>query len=158
MGSDRPDVIFEFPGGNIIDLDVPYDATGMANQVIAFGSGNGDEAGTVVTRDDLGSQAQFRLRQKLITVNGSDDIDGTVTDVANNELAAWAFPFELPSITVNGNIPPFVTDYHLGDRIKVKLGGYSSISHINGLYRIEKIDLTIDDNDNEKTKLYLSQE
>lgn len=155
IGSDRPDIIFEHPK-NIISFQLPEDGTMLGNQVVAFGSGNGADAGVTVTVDDLGAQETVGLRQVTITTNGTDDSQGGVTDAANAQLAASAFPFEIPQIVVSGDVAPFITDYGIGDRVRVKLGGYGMTRHINGLYRIERFDLTVDDSDHEEITLYLA--
>lgn len=155
LGSDRPDVVFEYPG-NIISVGVPSDATGLANQVLAYGDGLDTPDGVFVTVDDEDSQIEYDLAQKIIMLTGNDD-DGAITDAGNSELDAWAYPIDIPSIVVDGNKAPYVTDFSIGDYVKVKLGGYAMINHINGLYRVEKYDLDIDDNDNERLTLYLSE-
>ncbi len=154
IGSQRPDIIFEYPN-NIKSFSVPLDGTGIANQVIALGSGFGEEAQTQSVAEDLGSQANYQLRQKIITPNGVSEQD-TLDDYAIAEVAAWAFPFELPTITVDGNLAPFITDYGIGDYIKVIIKKYEWLQHIDRMYRIEKFDLDIDDEDNEQVRLYLS--
>ena len=154
IGNKRPDIIFEYPN-NIKDAVIPTDGTGMANEIIALGSGFGIESQSVAQADSLGSQLTYGLRQKLVTSNGNDNSDTALVDEAYAELAAWAFPFEIPSITVNGNVAPYVTDYKIGDRIVVRFNNYNMLKHINGYYRIEKIDLNIDELDNETVKLYL---
>lgn len=155
IGSIRPDIIFEYPK-NITDYALPNDATSIANQIIALGAGFGEEAGTIVTVTDTSSRTTYKLRQDVITTNGTTDDDGGVTDAANARLAAWGFPFEVLELTVNGNVAPYITDYGIGDRIRVKLSGYKTTEHINSLYRLERFDLTVDDNDNEQIKLYVS--
>ena len=155
IGNKRPDIIFEYPG-NIISLGVPNDGTGIANEITAIGQGFGSESQAVAVEPDLGSQATYRLRQKLVSSNGTDDSDLGLTDVAKRELASWAFPFEVPTITISGNIAPFITDYGIGDRVLVRVRGYDTLAHINAFYRIERIELDVDDEDNETVKLYLS--
>lgn len=155
IGSNRPEIVFSYPN-NIISVSIPNDGTSVANEVIALGQGFGTESGAVVKVDDVNSQLNYKLRQKIITSNGTDNSDNGLTDAANAELAAWSNPFEIPEITVNGNVAPFVTDYHIGDRVAVSFSGYSMLKHINGLYRIERIELTIDDDDNETIRLSLS--
>jgi hypothetical protein len=155
MGSDRPDVVFEYPN-NILDFENPKDATELANQVIALGAGIGDETVPVITANDPDAQIAYKLRQRVITTNGTDDSDGGVTDAAQAELSAWAWPFEVPVITVDGNIAPYYSDYGIGDRVRIKFNGYRLLEHINGMYRIEKTELSIDDNDNESVRIYTS--
>lgn len=155
IGSNRPDIIFEYPN-NILSFQLPEDGTALGNEIIAFGSGNGADAGVTVIVDDLGAQETVQLRQMTITTNGTDDSQGGVTDAANAQLAASALPFEIPQIVVSGDVAPFITDYGIGDRVRVKLGGYGMSRHINGLYRIERFDLTVDDLDHEEVNLYLA--
>lgn len=154
LGSNRPEIIFEFPG-NIIELSLPSDATGLANQVIVFGadSNTGD---VVAPEDDGDSQITYGLAQKLLSLS-TKDVDSTLADRAQAELSAWSTPAEIPSIVVDGNRAPFITDYNIGDRVRVKFGKYDSISHINGMYRIEKYELTINEEDEERVNLYLSE-
>jgi hypothetical protein len=154
IGSDRPDIIFEYPN-NIIELMVPNDATDLANQVVALGAGLGDETVPVVTVDNLDAQIVYKLRQRVITTNGTDDSDNGVTDAANAALSAWALPFELPSIVVDGNKAPYFTDYGIGDRVRIRVNGYGLLEHINGMYRIEKTELNVDENDKETVRIYV---
>lgn len=154
LGSQRPEIIFEYPG-NIKSFSVPLDGTGIANQVIAKGGGFGDEAQTQSVADDLGSQSIYKLRQRIITPNGVIEQD-TLDQHAEAELAGWAFPFEIPQIVVDGNVAPFITDYNIGDYVRVRINDFNWFSHIDRLYRIEKYELDIDDEDNETVKLYLS--
>lgn len=155
LGSNRPDIVFEWPN-NIIDFGLPEDGTGTANQVTAYGQGFGEQARTAVEVNNAGSQLTYKLRQKKIISDGVDDSNGGITNAANSELAAWAFPYELPTLIVDGNRAPFVTDYGVGDRVKVVVRGHPILEHVNGLYRIEKRIIDIDDNDNETVELVLS--
>lgn len=154
LGSSKPSIIFEYPK-NIKSISVPLDGTGIANEVIVLGSGLGEEAAVQVTVDDTGSQLNYKLRQKIITPNSVQE-SATLTDHGNAELAAWSFPFELPSIVVDGNLSPHIGEYSVGDYVHVRLGQYLMINHVDAMYRIEKIDLQIDDMDNESITLYLS--
>jgi hypothetical protein len=155
MGSNRPDIQFEFPN-NVISFSAPVDGTGIANRIYAYGQGFGDQAAAQFTADSIPSQATYKVREKVLTTNGVDNSDNGLTDAANSELAAWAFPFQIPPIVVDGNKAPFITDYGIGDYVKIKIGNYRLLRDINGLFRIEKFDLEVDDNDNERVTLYLS--
>lgn len=154
MGSDRPDVIFEYPG-NIREWALANDGTSLGNQIIALGAGFGEEAQVQVVVDNSGAQLQNALRQKIITPNDVTET-ATLTSHANAELAAWAYPFEVLALTVDGNQPPYITDYGIGDRVRVTIRDHELASHINSLYRIERREIFIDAEDNEKVKLYLS--
>jgi hypothetical protein len=155
IGSQRPELIFEYPG-NIRSYDLPLDGTLTANHIRVLGSGSGTDGSARVTVDDLNSQTNYKvLEDKLLQSSVVDT--ATLTENGNAELAAWAYPFEIPTIHVNGNIAPFVTDYHIGDYVRTKITGNTLSAGVNAMYRIEKIDLTIDENDNEDIHLFLSR-
>ncbi|MET3349046.1 UNVERIFIED_ORG: hypothetical protein ABID57_000715 [Arthrobacter sp. UYEF1] len=151
IGSQRPDLIFEYPG-NIRSYDLPLDGTLTANHIRVLGSGSGTDGSARVTVDDVNSQINYKVLEDKLLESSVINTD-TLTDHGNAALDAFANPFEVPIITVNGNIAPFVTDYHIGDYVRVLIRE----ENINAMLRIEKIDLTIDENDNEDVRLYLSR-
>lgn len=155
MGTQRPDVIFEYPN-NIITISVPTDGSQMANEVIGLGSGNGTQAQATYTGDNLSSQLSYQLRQSVFTSNAVDNSDNGLTDQVNAQLATFSFPLVLPTITVDGNKAPFVTDYHLGDYVRIVINDHPLLQYINGMYRIERITINIDDNDSESIDLVVS--
>ncbi len=155
IGSNRPDIVFEYPN-NILSFRAPVDATGIANRILAFGQGFGTQAQAQYVAESIPSQATYKVREKVITTDAVDNSDNGLTDKANVELAAWAFPFQIPPIVVNGNVAPFITDYGIGDYVRIRLKNFRLLDHIDGLFRIEKFDLDIDDDDNERVTLYVS--
>lgn len=154
IGNNRPDVLFEYPN-NITSIGAPIDATSLQNVILAKGQGNGS-AGAAVEADNISSQLNYKLRENIVLSNANDDSDGSLTDAAQAELAAWAFPFEIPDLNINGNLAPFITDYGIGDRVRVRVKGIQSMAHIDGLYRIEAITLIVDEQDNETITLKVS--
>jgi hypothetical protein len=155
IGSQRPEIIFEYPG-NIRSIRIPNDATGMANHVTALGSGFGALAAISGSAVDLNSIANYKLRQKIITPNSVEEQD-TLEEKATSEVAAWAFPFEVPALEVDGNVAPFVTDYRIGDYVRARVTGHPFLSHIDAMFRIEKLTLTIDEEDNERIMLQVTR-
>lgn len=155
MGSNRPDIVFEYPG-NIRSIGVPEDGTDMTNEAIGIGRGAADGTQTVAIESDLASQASYGLRQDTINSNGTDNSDGGITDDAKAEIQSASLPLRIPSIVVDGNFAPFVTDYGIGDRVRVKVSGYKLVNNINGMYRIERRTIRIDDDDNEEVTLEVS--
>lgn len=155
MGSQRPEIIFEYPG-NINSARIPLDGTGTANQITVLGSGFGTDASAFVTVNSTASQANYKIRQKIVTSNAKTD-PTELTEDGNTELAMWAFPTEIPQVEVDGNVAPFITDYGIGDYVQVRFIGHRWLDHINALYRIEKFVLNVDSSDNESITLYLSR-
>jgi hypothetical protein len=102
--------------------------------------------------DDLQSQINYKVLEGKLLQSSVTDED-TLTDNGNAELAAVSTAFEILTIQVNGNVAPFVTDYKIGDYVKVTIRE----ENINAMYRIERINLTIDENDDEDVWLYLSR-
>jgi hypothetical protein len=41
--------------------------------------------------------------------------------------------------------------------VNIEVSHWEVLGHINAMYRIEKIDIGIDENDNEEVQLYLSR-
>jgi hypothetical protein len=151
IGSQRPELIFEFPG-NIRAYDLSLDGSITANHLRVLGSGSGTEGSARVTVDDLQSQINYGVLEDKLLLSSVTDPD-TLTDNGNAELAAVSTPFEILTIQVNGNVAPFVTDYKIGDYVQVVIHE----ENIHAMYRVERIDLTIDENDNEDVRLYLSR-
>jgi hypothetical protein len=156
IGSDRSKtVVFESPG-NILSYDVAEDATALANEVIGIGRGNGTQSQTVYTEGSEASQLSVGLRQQFLLRSSTDDADGTLTDQVKAELGAHGFPVEIPAITVDGNKAPYITDYGIGDRVRVRILNSDVLRHIDGSYRVERYTLDVDANDNERVTLELS--
>lgn len=156
IGSDRPDIIFEYPG-NIRALEAPDDGTDVTNEVTALGQGAADGTQKPAFGVDIASQLDYQLRQDILQSNGTDDSNGGITEAAEAAKDAKSRPIKIPAVTINGNVAPYVTDYRVGDRIRVKINNHPLIDDINGIYRIEKRTITVDDNDNEIVKLEVSK-
>lgn len=154
IGTDRPDVVFEYPS-NIDSIGVPLNATGIANYVLGKGQGVGSAAASYED-GNIASQLDYKLREKIAISNATDNSDNGLTNAVESELAAWAFPFEIPDFVVNGNVAPFITDYGIGDRVRVRIRNYRTLEHIDGLYRIEQLVLNLDEQDNEEITVKVS--
>lgn len=155
LGSVRPAARFEFPG-NILEIPgAPEDATTISNSITVYGSGSGTE-GNVKTDpiEDLGSQADYKVRQRRVSYSDVEDIVALERH-GQAELAARGRPFQIPQIVVDGNVEPFVTDYGVGDRVPVVFRKYRTFQLLSGLWRIERREIAIDDNDKERVTLYL---
>jgi hypothetical protein len=63
IGSNRSDVVFEFPG-NIINIDAPDDGTDISNEIMGLGAGAADGTQVTYTAADTSSQSNYQLRQE----------------------------------------------------------------------------------------------
>lgn len=158
IGSIRPEIEFQYPG-NIKRIGAPIDPSNIANQLYLLGSGIGQSAQTYLPSGDAGSQANYKVREKSVIL--SDVLDsGTLADYGHRELESWKSPLQVPTINfvagVNG--APQTTDIHIGDYVGAYAhSGSSFIDSINGLYRIETIDIQPDGNDVENVALGLGK-
>lgn len=155
IGSQRPEMIFEYPG-NITQLGSPKDGTNLVNHVDVLGSGSGTQGNVKQPVDDFISQANYRLREERVNYSDVEDLDA-LADYGQAYLDAWSTPLHVPDITVDGNVAPFVTDYGIGDWVVVRCRAYASMKSLNGLFRIEKREIAIDENDSETVTLYVTQ-
>lgn len=150
IGIRRPDIIFTYPG-NCKELDVVGDATTIRNQLYLLGSGIGQTAAVQITQDDANSQANYKVREYSDIL--SDVLDtGTLQDYGLGELSAWSTPFDIPKVVYDAGRAPFVTDYSIGDYVQVRETDDPS-TEIKGYYRIEQIDLSLDELDAETVTL-----
>lgn len=150
IGSVRNDVSFVYGGAasNVIGFDLDRDGTSVANEIIGMGSGLPPSQLTT-TQDDSASQLQNYLRQDIKQYN-------TVTDAtvlaasADADLAMEKDVLAIPQITISGKELVGVPFLEIGDTIPVSTVNHPYLSDIDGAYRIEKMEIDIDDNDFEQ--------
>lgn len=154
MGVERTEIELIYPG-NIKNLSITTDATQLMNYIVARGQGLG--AGQLYDiRQDTNSQATFGLKQTVLDFSDVPDIT-TLQELADEQLRLYKDPLEILQLTLDGNIEPYVGSYWLGDRVMVTIEGYKRYDHIvRRLYRIDEIDISIDDFDNESVELKLT--
>lgn len=155
IGTTRPDIVFEYPR-NIKSVGFTSDATSMGNQIIGLGSGNGSITQLVYSAQDNASLPTYKQRQRIYNNSAQDNTDNALADGTNIELSKWSNPVRLLDLLIDGNQAPYVTDYKIGDRVSISVTGYSLFTQINGTYRIEKIAVMVDDDDNEEITLTVS--
>lgn len=144
---------FTYPG-NIKHMTVTDDATELLNYVTARGQGFG--SGQIVDiRQDTASQAIYTLRQGILDYSEIPDLT-TLQNLADEEIANLANPFRVIRITLDGNRSPYVGSYGLGDTVHVKVEDMSMYSDIDNTYKIDEINIKIDDDDNEDVDLKLT--
>lgn len=141
----RPSVRLSYPG-NIQSFSFDRSIEKVSNYVYAVGSGNGSDALTATAEDAL-SESRFYRREKVATYN-SVVIENTLKDHADAIIHYTNEPIELPSVTVTDGVLD-VSEVDVGDTIVLDLSGNLSLDHIDGNYRIQELNVTVDDNDSE---------
>lgn len=155
LGNERPDVIVDYPATrrNIgaKDLKIPRSAANLYNRVIAKGSGFGDETIRHVA-DNAASQAGRFLKERIITYNDISVLE-TLIEHAEADVAMLSELLVLPKPVVNGDQFD-LNSIAVGDRIVVNQSLYKMFL-MEGYYRIEQIDVSLDENMAEEITLTL---
>lgn len=146
MGVQRDEFEFIYPG-NIKEFSVSTDATKLANYITVRGQGLG-EGQIVDIVQDTDSQEQYGLREGLNDYSDIPDIT-FLQDLGNADLESSKIPVEIVDIVLDGNQQPYIGSYWLGDRIRIRINDIQMYSHIDAYYRIDEINVNIDDEDNE---------
>jgi len=152
QGVDNTKLTFTYPG-NIKKLDKPKDGKTMVNQVAERGQGSGINQAVVVSVDTASIQA-YGVRQDIV-----DDPDvpdtATLSLLGQEVIRTRKDTLDLPALTLDGNVPPHLGDYGLGDQILIEIS-QAGAGNVSATYRIEQIDGVVDDDDMEELILTLS--
>jgi hypothetical protein len=156
QGSDKTELRFALPG-NIKSLRLPVDASELATLVIARGSGNGADQQVVQTYPATATpeQATYKLRE-VINDYPSINVNQTLIDKATEHYRKNATPTVIPEIVLDGNQEPFLGAYWIGDRVPISIDANqgSAFATLDGqMWRVNEIDVTIDENDAETIRL-----
>jgi hypothetical protein len=149
MGNYRPDIRLSYPG-NVASFGFERSVDSLANYVIGIGSGNGDDAPSTYATDPYSRKALYR-REKIVTFS-SVVRETTLQENTNGVLELLKDVRELPSFTLSDGVLD-LNDVGLGDTIYIEMDGYIMFEHIRGFYRIEKIEVNVDENDAEEVTL-----
>jgi hypothetical protein len=136
--------------GNIQSFNFTRTLDKVANYVFGIGSGTGEEA-VQSQAEDPNSEDYLYRREKISMWNSVKDQE-TLDEHTNSVLHSVANIIELPNITVRDNELD-MSELDVGDTIKVFLGGFASISHVSGDYRITSMVCNVDENDSESVTL-----
>lgn len=149
QGSNRPGNKFTYPY-NITGGGIPNSALNLYNYIIGLGSGFGEETLRSVVADAV-SRGNFKTRQKIVSFN-SVTVQETLDDNTNAYLQRVKDLLMLPKIKVPGEFCN-LSVIGIGDRVPVEVLGYRSIPVNGTTYRIEEIDVSLDENDAEDISL-----
>jgi hypothetical protein len=151
QGTYRPNNRLTYPY-NIKSISTPKTALNLFNYTIGLGSGFGEE--TVRSEggaaQDTDSRLNYGTRMRIVSFNSIEN--QTVLD--QNTAAENSRTKDLlilPKLTVSGEFLDLSTVW-VGDRIPVEVQGHPSLP-LNDIYRIEQIDVTLDENDAEDIAL-----
>ncbi len=156
QGQDKTELRFALPG-NIKSLRLPVDASELATLVIARGSGNGADQQVVQTYPATATpeQTTYKLRE-LIDDYPSINVNQTLIDKATEHYRKNATPTVIPEIVLDGNQEPFLGAYWIGDRVPISIDANqgSAFATLDGqMWRVNEIDVSIDENDAETIRL-----
>lgn len=154
MGTDKPQVVFEY-GRNILDYEIPRDATGLVNRAVTYGQGAGADVIVQSIDQDTDSQDLYQVRQHVIQMNSVSEED-TLSEHGAGRVAVSKNPLVIPRLTVDLQRDFTIADFWVGDAVTVRISDPDIPVEVDGLFRIEQIDLDIADNGTEKANLMVS--
>lgn len=150
IGSYRPDIRLIYPD-NVQSFKVKRSVSPVANFIYALGSGNGDDA-IAATSQDTASMANRYRREKVVTFNSVED-STTLQQNADGVKEATKEIYEIPVFTLRDGILN-VNDVRAGDTVYGQITGRKMYEHIFGSYRIERLEVDVDDNDSETVRVF----
>lgn len=151
IGSVRTDFALRFggEGGNIAGFYMERDGLHLYNRVIGLGSGFGADQLTSV-QDDNASILNYYLREDIKQYN-SVIIQETLDQNAAADLDQEKDLLEIPQITITGKELENIPFLNVGDRVPISVSNHPMLASVNGLYRIERMVIDIDENDFERS-------
>jgi hypothetical protein len=153
QGIDNTALPFNYPG-NIKKFDTTKDAKTLENEITVRGNGTG-QAQVSATEIDGVSVQTYGQKQDIEDAADVSDSD-TLDKLAVEFLRIRKDPLDIPEVTLDGNYPPTVGSYWIGDTIQFNIVGVPIVNAFGNQYRIEQIDVTISDDDMEEIVLSVS--
>lgn len=151
IGTDKTELTFRYPG-NITKLAMPIDATALVNSSINRGQGNG-YAQVIEIRDDTSSQGIYYLRERMDDYP-AETLATRLDEKGDETLRLYANPTTIPDVTLDGTQDPPLGAYWIGDRVRFQVDAGPVFGALSDqVWRINEIDVTLDDNDHEAISL-----
>lgn len=151
IGSNKSENLkFIYPG-NIKELIVPRDGLALYNKIYGLGSGFGEEVLSSTQGDD-DSQLNYGVHERISTYN-SVILQDTLDQNTAAELNLRKYLLEIPQMVVNGEDFD-LNNIGIGDRVTVRVEDNPFLATVDGVYRIERIEVTVDENEAEEIKIY----
>lgn len=153
IGARRTDLSFIYGGpvSNVAGFSMSRSGANLFNYIYGLGSGSGDVA-LVSNLGDGPSQLNYYRREKIDQFS-SVILQPTLDQNVAADLALYKDLLELPEIDITTADMPANAPITVGDRIPLKVAAHPWLASVNGLYRVEKEDVQIDENDWESIHL-----
>lgn len=152
IGTDQSATLeFVYPQ-NIVEVRVPRIGRGaLYNKVYGLGSGFGADQ-LASTQGDNTSQLNYGLHERITSFNSvSEQQELDENTLAHLDLHKGLL--EIPQMTVSGEDFD-LSSYGIGDRITVRIEDHPYLATVNGVYRIERLEVAVDENEAELVKIY----
>lgn len=154
-GTYHPNIMLYYPElhgkpGNIQSFNFTRSIDGVANFVMGIGSGNGADAVQSTAEYALGEGDIYR-REKVVLWNSVSRQD-TLDEHTNAVLHQVQDIIEIPTVTLRDGVLN-LNEVDVGDTVNLNLASNLMLRHINGAYRIQKIECSVDDSDAEMVTL-----
>lgn len=154
QGIDNTRLNFSYPG-NIKKLNNQGDGATMVNEVTMRGQGSGVYQVTA-TEDNAASIQAYGQRQDTQSQSDVSD-EGTLELMGRELIRVSKDPLDLPQIVLDGNQPPHVSGFGVGDQIQFSIRDIPILNRFSGIvFRIEELDVTVTDDDQEEVAVTTS--
>lgn len=155
IGSDRSlELEFIYPG-NIRQLIVPRTGINLYNKIYGTGAGFGDDQ-VQSLQVDTDSQLEYGVHENIYTWNSVLD-QATLDQNTQARLNITRHMLEIPQVKVSGRDFDLDT-YDVGDRVTVRVKDHPFLNTIDGVYRIERISVSVDENQDEDITLFFDND
>lgn len=152
VGSPRSDFKIQFDRKNFRStLDsaiLNRGANNLYNKVIGLGTGFGKDL-LIQEASDINSQIEFGLREMPVQFNEVSEA-ATLLENAQARLGTVKRLLRMPQVTLSGADMP-KNRVEIGDIIPVKMTGLRLLEDLTGLYRVERKEVSIDENHFQKS-------
>lgn len=136
--------------GNIQSFSFTRSIDNTANYIIGLGSGNGEDV-VYSFAEDVPSENDIYRREKVVTWN-SVSVQETLDEHTDSVLHKIKDIIEIPSVTLKDGVLN-LNEVDVGDSVNLNLASNLMLKHIDGAYRIMKIECDVDENDSETVTL-----
>lgn len=149
IGVYRPNIRLVYPG-NIASFNFGRSVEKVSNFIYGIGSGNGEDA-VQANSEDVESEQYLYRREQIVTYNSVVE-ESTLQENIDGVMHYAKDPIELPTVTVEDGVLD-LNVVGIGDTLPLEMNGNKSLAHINGFYRIESIECSVDQNGSETVDL-----